>query len=273
MQYARTFFSAIFAPVVLAALCSGCGVPYYDVPRDEYNQPTVKTIIERIQCEIRDMVRDDRPDDPASFHRKFLLNGDYEVLVALSLEVNDSGGLAPSTTYVNPIAPPGSTFTFAANANLSQARAHTFTENIEISTRQIYLDWKSGLKPYDCPAQDHYLSGTLGIKDLVSMAASSPDLDETQKTVFGGSVQFVITKSLSATGPSWQLVRFKNIATLASLSEINTDKITLAFAQGSNKGKRLPRVFGVNRAAYEFLQQQLLNSISSQLTLQNAQIR
>lgn len=105
------------------------------------------------------------------------------------------------------------------------------------------------------------------------MATSSPGLDESQKTVFGGSVQFVITKSLSATGPSWQVVRFKNIATLASLSEINTDKITLAFAQGSNKGTRLPRVFGVNRAAYEFLQQQLLNSISSQLILQNAQIR
>ncbi|MBR1123748.1 hypothetical protein JQ628_19635 [Bradyrhizobium lablabi] len=273
MRPARNFFSAIFPTVILAASCGGCAVPNWDVPRDEYNQPTVKTIIERIQCEIRDMVRDDRPDDPASFHRKFLLNGDYEVLIALSLEVNDSGGLAPSTTYATPITPPGSTFTFAANANLGQARAHTFTENVEISTRQIYLDWKSRLKSYDCPLQDHYLSGTLGIKDLVSMAASSPGLDESQKTVFGGSIQFVITKSLSATGPSWQIVRFKNIATLASLSEINTDKITLSFAQGSNKGKRLPRIYGVNRAAYEFLQQQLLNSISSQLILQNAQIR
>ena len=259
------------------ALCSGCAVPAYDVPRDEFNQPTVKTIIERIQCEIRDMVRDDRPADPASFHRRFLLNGDYEVLVALSLEVNDSGGLAASTTYLSPLARAGTTFTFVAGGNLGEARDHTFTENVELSTRQIFLEWSTGAKPYDCPVPDHYLAGSLGLKDFVSMAASSPGLDEEQKggqkNVFGGTIQFVITKSLTATGPSWQLTRFKNIAALGSLSEVNTDKITVAFAQGSEKGKRLPRVHGFNSAAYEFLQQQLINAISSQLVLQNAQFR
>jgi hypothetical protein len=71
-------------------LCGGCAVPSFDVPRDDYGQPTVKTIVERIECEIRDMVRDDRPDDPASFNRLFLINSDYDVVVALSLEVNDS---------------------------------------------------------------------------------------------------------------------------------------------------------------------------------------
>ena len=119
------------------------------------------------------------------------------------------------------------------------------------------------------------LAGGLGLKDIVSMAASTPDLDDDlksgQKSVFGGTVQFVVTKSLSATGPSWQLVRFKNLAALASFSEINTDKITLSFAPGSNKGKRLARVHGFNPAAYQFLQQQLINSINSQLVIQNTQ--
>jgi hypothetical protein len=117
------------------------------------------------------------------------------------------------------------------------------------------------------------LAGNLGLKDIVSMAASTPNLDESlkggAKSVFGGTVQFVVTKSLSATGPSWQLVRLKNIAALASLSEVNTDKITIAFAQGSDKGKRLARVNGFNAAGYQFIQQQLLNSINSQLVLQN----
>jgi hypothetical protein len=257
-----------------ALLCAGCGVPFYDVPLDDYGQPTVKTIVERMQCEIRDMVRDDRPDDPNSFHRRWLLNEDYEIVVALSLEVNDSGGLAPSVTYLNPFTPT-STFTFAANATLSKARDHTFSENIQLSTRQIYLEWKAG-RAYDCPVADTNLAGTLGIKDIVSMAASTPDIDEELKGgekngVFGGSVQFVVTKSLSATGPSWQLIRFKNISALGSLSEINTDKITLAFSPGSNKGKRLPRIAGFNAAGYQFIQQQILNSISSQLSIQNSQ--
>ena len=101
--------------IAICLLCTGCAVPAYDVPLDEYGQPTVKTIVERIQCEIRDMVRDDRPGDPASFHRLFLLNEDYEVTVALSLDVNNSGGLSPSVLYVNPLSS-ATGFTFSANA-------------------------------------------------------------------------------------------------------------------------------------------------------------
>ena len=262
------------AAMLGAALCAGCAVPYFDVPLDDFGQPTVRTIVQRIQCEVRDMVRDDRPDNPETFNRKFLLNGDYDIVIALSLEVNDSGGLAPSLSYVTPLTA-ATTFTFGAGASFSKARSHTFNENIQISTRQIFLDWKSGFKPYDCPVANTNLAGNLGIKDIVSMAASTPDLDEDfkgflgAKSVFGGSVQFVVTKSMTATGPSWQLVRFKNIAALGTLSEVNTDKITLAFAPGANKGKRLPGIRPFNPAAYQFLQQMLLNAISSQLVIQN----
>jgi hypothetical protein len=107
------------------------------------------------------------------------------------------------------------------------------------------------------------------------MATSSPNLDENlksgAKSVFGGTVQFVITKSLSATGPSWQLVRFKNVGALANFSEIYTDKITLAFAPGSNRGKRIARVQGFNPVGYQFIQQQLINSINSQLVINGVQ--
>ncbi len=260
-----------------AAVCGGCAFPLaYDVPRDEYNQPTVKTIVERIQCEIRDMVRDDRPNDPDSFHRLFLLNGDYDVVVTLSLSVNDSGGLSPSVSYVSPLAQAATTLTLSGSATLSKARSQTFTDNIQLSARQIYVDWKTRLKPYDCPAADTNLAGSLGLKDLVSMAASTPNLDETLKSnVFGGTVQFVVTKSVTAAGPSWQLVLYKNIAALGDLSEVNTDQMTVAFAPGPNKGKRLvlgqrvPPRRGINPAGYNLVQQQILNSINTQLTIQN----
>jgi hypothetical protein len=270
----RSTFAFLTLAAAICSICTGCAVPVYDVPLDEYGQPTVRTIVERIQCEIRDMVRDDRPGDPASFHRLFLLNEDYDVTVALSVDVNNAGGLSPSVTYVNPLSL-ATAFTFAANATVSEARDHTFTENLQLSTRQIYSDWKSGIAAYECPRADTNLAGTLGLKDLVSMAVSAPAIDENlksgQKSVFGGTVQFVVTKSLSATGPSWQLVRFKNVSALANLSQINTDKITLAFAPGRDRGKRIARVNGFNPTGYQFIQQQLLNSINTQLIIQNVQ--
>ena len=256
------------------SLSLGCAVPSFHVPRDNYNQPTVATIVQRIQCEIRDMVRDDHPRDPVSFDRLFLLNGDYDVVVALSLEVDNTGGLAPTLSYVSPLAA-AATWGFGATATLSEARDHTFTENLEISTRQIYSDWKYNGIPHDCPvAANTNLAGELGLRDFVAMATSSPDLDQNlqggeKSGVFGGTIQFIVTKSLSATGPSWQLVRFKNIAALGSLSQVNTDKITVAFSQGSKAGKRLARINGFNAAAYNLIQQQLLNSISTQLSIQN----
>ena len=88
-------------------------------------------------------------------------------------------------------------------------------------------------------------------------------------------MQFVVTKSLRATGPSWQLVLYKNIAALGDLSEVNTDQMTVAFAPGPNKGKRLvlgqrvPPRPGINSAGYDLVQQQILNSISTQLIIQN----
>ena len=260
-----------------SVLCGGCAFPLsYDVPRDDYNQPTVKTIVERIQCEIRDMVRDDRPNDPDSFHRLLLLNEDYDVVVSLSLTVNDSGGLAPTLTYVSPLANVATHFTLSGGATLSKARSHTFTDNIQLSARQIYVDWKAGLKPYNCPAADTNLAGSLGLKDLVSMAASTPNLNESlNSNVFGGTVQFVVTKNLTAVGPTWQLVLYKNIGALASLSEVNTDQMTVAFAPGPNKGKRMvlgqhaPARSGINPAAYGLVQQQILNSIGTQLSIQN----
>src|ERR1700694_2223065 len=134
MGFARAFLHC--AAVTSVLIFAGCAVPFYDVPNDRYGQPTVKTIVERIQCEVRDMVRDDRPDDdPETFHRLFLLNGDYDLQIALSLEVNDSGGLAPSVSYLSPLTA-ATSVTLGASASLSQARDHTFGENIQISVRK-----------------------------------------------------------------------------------------------------------------------------------------
>jgi hypothetical protein len=186
-------------------MCGGCAVPMYDVPYSTTGQPTVRTIVARIQCELRDMVRDDRPNDPTTFHRRFLLNNDYEVEVALSLEVNNTGGLAPTMSYMNPLTA-ATSFAFGGTATLSESRDHNFTENLQFSIRDIYEDWKNGVDAHECPPADTELAGTLGISDFVAMAAVSANLDQTvgltSKGVFGGYIQFLVTKSITAFGPT-----------------------------------------------------------------------
>jgi hypothetical protein len=262
-----------------ALACAGCGVPHFDVPTDTAGQPTVTTIIDRVTCELRDMVRDDRAQDVASFHRLFLLNGDYDVAVSLSLEVNESGGLAPSLSYISPISKAAS-FMFGGNAALSESRDHNFTENIQISTRKIFSEWKGRVKTFDCPQADTNLAGTLGIKDFVAMAALTdrnlgpqPAAGQPSSTTqFGGSVQFVVTKNLTSVGPTWSLVHFKGPGGLASISQVDTDKVTFAFAQGPNVGKPISLVTNApNPDANRLLQQILTNSINTQLQmLQNS---
>jgi hypothetical protein len=251
-------------------MCGGCAVPHYDVPYSMAGVPTVKTIVARIQCELRDMVRNDRPSDPITWRRDFLLNHDYEVEVALSLEVNNTGGLAPTLSYMNPLTA-ATSFAFGGTGTLSESRDHNFTENLQFSVRDIYTDWKTGLDPHDCPPAETELAGNLGIVDFVFMAGGSEGLDESQnltaKGVFGGTIQFLITKSVTAFGPTWTLVHFKGPGGLASVSQVNTDKITLAFAEGPNVGKRLAVPRRLNPAAHAFLQQLLTGSISSQLSI------
>jgi len=267
--------------IASAFACSSCAVPRFDVPTDSAGQPTVETVTQRIECEIRDMVRDDVPNEVTTFHRNFLLDGDYDVEIALSLEVNESGGLAPALSYINPLTS-ATSFMFGGAATLSEARDHNFTENIQLSVRSIYTEWKSNTNPHNCPSPDTNLAGDLGIRNYVAMAALTPNLDAMQtasgKGVFGGSMQFLVTKSLNAVGPTWSLVHFKGPGGLASLSRINTDKMTLAFAEGPNAGTKMVTAVTPtkpnqpNSNAHNFLQQLFVGSINSQLAnIQNAQ--
>ena len=175
--------------------------------------------------------------------------------------------LRRALSYLNPLNKLES-FTFGGSGRSSELRDHNFTENLQFSFREIYLDSKRIPTAYPCPVADTNLAGTLGISDFVEMAATSPGLAEDRKSpnsVFGGSVQFLVTKSVSALGPTWSLVHFKGPGGV-NLSEINTDKMTLAFAKGENAGKPLDVVVNApNNKAYLFLQQLLTSSINSQL--------
>src|SRR5271157_4365435 len=167
----RTLSTALF----LASLCASCAVPHYDVPYIN-GTPSATSIVRRLECELLDLVVD------GSNTREWLLTGDYQVLVALSLEVNDTGGLAPSLSYIDPLSTVAS-FTFGGTGTLSESRDHNFTENLQFSLRQIHRDWSSAPTVYPCPkVADTNLAGTLGIRDFAEMAEASPGLEEDRKS-------------------------------------------------------------------------------------------
>jgi hypothetical protein len=260
----------------LASACCGCAyVPNYDVQSDRYGLPTVKTIVDRIRCELVDMVRSDRSDDVAANHRDFLLNQDYDVEATLSLEVNDTGGLAPSFSSIVPYSAVTS-LAVSATGTFSQSRDQNFTENLHFNLRELFKDWQASQKTHGesiCPAADTNLAGDLGLRNIVAMADSSSFLDEAQtlgpgKGAFGGSVQFLVTKSLTSAGPTWTLTHFKGPGGLASFSRVNTDKLTVAFAEHADAGPKKPGAATPrNQRAYELLLQIQTNSINSELLI------
>ena len=102
----RRFRRMLFvgAELITAGVAGACSyVPPFDVPQDQYGLPTARSIVDRVKCEIVAMVRDDVPEDQRYPHRLFLRNNDYDIEANLSLDVNDTGGLAPTVSAITPI--------------------------------------------------------------------------------------------------------------------------------------------------------------------------
>ncbi|ACI58166.1 hypothetical protein Rleg2_4934 (plasmid) [Rhizobium leguminosarum bv. trifolii WSM2304] len=272
----------ITTSIILGVVSSSCGVPRFDVPQNPAGQPTVKTIVERLQCELRELVQDDKPDFVPSFHAPYLLNNDYTVDAALSLEVNETGGLMPSLDFIKPYITAGHSLTWGVNGTFSRSRTQDFTENMHFSMRDIYLSWKQGGDAYLCPSEvKTNLAGKLGLSDFVAMAAATTDVinKASDKGPFGGTIKFIITKNISGAGPTWTLTRFKGPGNLVTASQIYTDSITIAFAPGPNAGhgmyekpgkaKPIPKTNiatpSTRQNSAQFLQQLLNNNINSKL--------
>lgn len=164
------------------------------------------------------------------------------VAVQLSLTVNDDGSLAPSFIYSNGL------FSIEAGARFEQSREQNVTQKLIYSLRAMQEEMIKAKKlsqklhreidPFACPTiVDTNLAGDLGIVETVHMALTNPDLNQGAKLsddgAFGGYVTFVVTKNLNSVGPTWTLTHFKGPGPLAGLSEINTDKVTFAFAKRS----------------------------------------
>ena len=170
----------ITAFTLAASAMQGCAyVPNFDVPNGKYNEPTAYPIAERVVCEVVEIVE----NRTTPTHAAFLWDGNYDVEASLSLDVNDTGGLAPSLSSIVPYSAAATSLVWGATATFSKSRDQNFTENIRFNVREAFKNWadqhkraeKRGENLPPCPqkAADTNLSGDLGIKDIVALADST----------------------------------------------------------------------------------------------------
>lgn len=161
-------------------------------------EPSV--VVNKIYCELQKSVSD--PD----YGR---LKKEHWVAVAqLSLEGDDSIGLTPNLSYVNPLAAAMTTFVFSANAMLSRMRQQIFSLNVNFDLASLA---EKGCKERN---QGDYLAGDLGLDEIIGKGLHSldgapgegfPDQQDTDS--FGSTIKFVISKGVGG-GPQWTLTHF-----------------------------------------------------------------
>jgi hypothetical protein len=256
----RTVLLCAFISSLAAGGCSTV-VPNFDIPVTEAGAPTVKSISNRVKCELADLVQ-----KPGAI-RDLLLISDMQVALQLNLTVNDTGGVSPSLAYIN--AP---SFAFGVGATLSQSREQNFTQKYYYSLRSLQLEAnfvrKRGFDLAACGPTDTNLAGELGLRRTVELAFTSQHVAQdtalSDGGMFGGYVNFVVTKNVNA-GPTWTLTHFVGPGSnLGTFSEVNTDKLTFAFAQGGQAGTSFAAASARGRAD-RLLDQINLNQLSTQL--------
>jgi len=272
--WTRRFASPVAAPMI-AALLSGCASvsPNFDLPVGENDVPLTKPIVERIQCELLDMVREDGPS-PFIYH-EVLITNDYEVAMSLSLDVTDNGSLSPTFTL------PYGAFGFAAGAKLSSSRDNNLSIPLYFNFRSLLAKYLNGKKDLAvCPEISTTLAGDLGLKKAVAAALAThgrvnkPGVAEKDASdssgEFSGYVSFAVDKGLAGVGPTWTVTHFTGPGGLAAADEMNTDKLSFGFAKGVNANvpfhaDRVSPTPGL--AAKRILDRQLVSDLANQVNL------
>jgi hypothetical protein len=222
------------AGITFACALSGCvGPPDFDTPRPL----TVQQLVHHILCEVYNSTK---AKQPKGFEK-------WAGVANLYIQVDDNKSLTPSITYINPLAAVAS-FMFGGNAALGEMRQRLYTENFP-----IHFDKLTPEKFKNCAKaeRDEFnLNGDLGIKEVFEMGLETftashetenesskgeTDLtasltDDSNKLSFGQTIQFIVTKSVTALGPTWTLRHFIGPSGLVNISRMDTHKLIISFA-------------------------------------------
>jgi hypothetical protein len=250
------------------ALSSCTYVPsHFDVPYSNSGVPLANSIVERIRCELAELVRDDI--EPRYNRRETLLQFDYHTAMLLSLDANDTASAAPSLAF------PYTGFSFGITPSAKLSRQDQINYSLNYSMLDLYFDWKANPQNYICPDSNTNLAGNLGIREKVSSALNISDLAFVTAATptdgqFSGVINFTATKSIDQAGPTWTLAHFTGPGAFLAASEVNTDKLAFGFAAGAEikiLPKKRPTVARIPVAgkAEQALGRALTNDLGTQL--------
>lgn len=243
----------------------------YDVPyaRDG-TTPLVDTIVTEINCELLEMVRDDRDEAHTYLRRNTLLRYDFQASMYLTIDSTASGGIAPVLNFPHPW------FSFTFAPSYKHSRENQIGYNLKFSFVDIYDRWRENPDRFRCPAVPNTdLAGNIGLQDAVSSALNIEELDYANKAsanggIFNGFVTFTATKSIDRIGPTWTITHFNGPGPLLSGSIATTNKLAFGFAGGpeANKGRARDAANRIvaTRRADQALYQAINNDVATQLT-------
>lgn len=197
---------------IVGTLAACTGIPKLDIA----GPIAVSNIVDEVQCEVLAAVK--------KYPR--LRTENWAVSVNLTLQVDDSVGLTPTVSYVDPSA----SFSLGASGTLKGARQRIYVETLDLNV--------ASLKPRSCERRpDAFdLSGNLGIVEAVDLGLGSIEKDDQasfdKDKAFGQTIQFVLTKNVSGVGPMWTLTHFTGPGGFFGAERIDTNELVISFAPG-----------------------------------------
>lgn len=203
-----------FAISFLTGACSN--IPPLDIP----SPFTVAHIIDQIQCEVAQVA------ELPAFRKS-----NWIVVADLTLQVEESVDLTPRISLLSPLLKENSTFAFGVGGQFKRERQRIYSETIELPVRNAKLSRCNTLKDkFD-------LTGDLGIVETVGLGLGSFDQEDAvrfpakDKSAFGQTIQFAITKNVSGVGATWTLIHFIGPGGVFGAERVDTHKLILSFAQ------------------------------------------
>ena len=216
-------------------------------PLDPLNRVSIQTVVDHINCEIKDAVNTLPANSPIrTWYTKY----------DLSLQVDANAGTSPNISVIRPYHSTAGMINLGAGFNLSGAATRIETVSVRAKLDQMQF---LNCDPSSPPRTD--LAGDLGIADWldgvtkshVSFPEASTSSAPTptkglEADTIGHTAQFVFTAGANVT-PTFSLEKFKGPAasgTLASTSRTDTNKLVIAFSnQDPSKGQKADRALSI----------------------------
>jgi hypothetical protein len=228
----------------IALITSGCALKPA-ITTAEPPGPTLDDIVEHIQCEIRDVQKDNNPEDLQAV-QKFNA-GNYVAYVNLTLDATNNQGFAPGFTFLNKLG----TLAGIVNVQISGTQHRninpTFTLLLspapENEQRLSYIDSRCK----SIKESPFGIKGNLGLKEIIlsgvknitgndllyPTATQVPISSYATIPAFVSTIDFSITAGVNG-GPNWTFHTFKGPGGgsngLVNISRTEKDTLTISFA-------------------------------------------